>query len=94
MKSRKPSPSTSPATDWGIVADWYDQLVGESGSEYHRQVVLPGVLRLLALQAGEKAIGVRIPAKLTVNSRKEARIAIYRNLFLLYHAPPKSVNGG
>lgn len=31
-------------TDWGEVAGWYDQLVGESGSEYHREVVLPGVL--------------------------------------------------
>jgi ubiquinone/menaquinone biosynthesis C-methylase UbiE len=45
-------------TDWGNVADWYDQLVGESGSEYHREVVLPGVLRLLALQPGEKAIDI------------------------------------
>ena len=45
-------------TDWGEVADWYDQLVGESGSEYHREVVLPGVLRLLALQAGREAIDI------------------------------------
>ena len=34
-------------TDWRDVADWYDQLVGESGSEYHKHVVLPGTLRLL-----------------------------------------------
>jgi ubiquinone/menaquinone biosynthesis C-methylase UbiE len=40
------------------VADWYDQLVGEAGSEYHREVVLPGVLRLLALRAGERAVDV------------------------------------
>jgi ubiquinone/menaquinone biosynthesis C-methylase UbiE len=40
-------------TDWGGVAGWYDQLVGESGSEYHQQVVLPGTLRLLAPRAGE-----------------------------------------
>src|SRR5436305_13803297 len=45
-------------TDWDKVADWYDQLVGESGSEYHRQVVLPGVLRMLSLQPGEKAIDI------------------------------------
>ncbi|HZL35125.1 MAG TPA: methyltransferase domain-containing protein, partial [Tepidisphaeraceae bacterium] len=44
--------------DWGEVADWYDQLVGESGSEYHREVVLPGVLRLLALQPGESAVDI------------------------------------
>jgi ubiquinone/menaquinone biosynthesis C-methylase UbiE len=43
-------------TDWGDVADWYDQLVGESGSEYHREVVLPGVLRLLDVKPAEKVI--------------------------------------
>src|SRR5947209_8798039 len=59
MKPRKPSNAgPGPRTDWGEVADWYDQLVGESGSEYHREVVLPGVLRLLALQQGDKAIDV------------------------------------
>jgi hypothetical protein len=37
-----------PKTDWGKVANWYDDHVGEEGSEYHREVVLPGVIRLLA----------------------------------------------
>jgi ubiquinone/menaquinone biosynthesis C-methylase UbiE len=60
MKPKKPS---SPApnqlkTDWGNVAEWYDQLVGESGSEYHREVVLPGVLRLLGLTPGNVAIDI------------------------------------
>ena len=45
-------------TDWGEVASWYDKLVGESGSEYHREVVLPGVLRLLAPQKGERMLDV------------------------------------
>jgi ubiquinone/menaquinone biosynthesis C-methylase UbiE len=44
------------ATDWGDVADWYDQLVGESGSEYHREVVLPGTLRLLAAKPGDHVL--------------------------------------
>ena len=47
-----------PRTDWGNVAQWYDQLVGESGSEYHREVVIPGTLRLLAAQPGEKVVDV------------------------------------
>ncbi len=34
-------------TDWSAVAEWYDQLVGEDGSEYHRHVVHPGIMRLL-----------------------------------------------
>ena len=49
---------TAPPTDWSGVADWYDNLVGESGSEYHQKVVLPGVLRLLAIEAGDPVIDV------------------------------------
>ena len=63
MKPKKPQSKPNPnakslRTDWGDVADWYDQLVGESGSEYHREVVLPGVLRMLALQAGDNAVDI------------------------------------
>ncbi len=34
-------------TDWQPVAKWYDELVGDQGSEFHQKVVIPGVLRLL-----------------------------------------------
>ncbi|MDB5333232.1 MAG: hypothetical protein JWP03_4383 [Phycisphaerales bacterium] len=47
-----------PRTDWGDVANWYDQLVGESGSEYQREVVIPGVLRMLALREGDTAVDI------------------------------------
>jgi ubiquinone/menaquinone biosynthesis C-methylase UbiE len=40
------------------VAEWYDRLVGDEGSEYHRHVVHPGVLRLLSLRGGEKVVDV------------------------------------
>jgi SAM-dependent methyltransferase len=43
---------------WDPVAAWYDKLVGESGSDYHRQVILPATLRLLAPQPGESIIDV------------------------------------
>lgn len=56
--TQRPTQSSGPRTDWGGVADWYDQLVGEAGSEYHREVVLPGTVRLLALQSGEAAVDV------------------------------------
>src|SRR5882724_5335775 len=63
MASRKQSPAspragTGPRTDWGEVSGWYDQLVGDSGSEFHREVVLPGALRLLALKPGQSAIDI------------------------------------
>jgi ubiquinone/menaquinone biosynthesis C-methylase UbiE len=46
----------SPPTAWSDAAHWYDQLVGESGSEYQQKVVFPGVLRLLALSPGEQVL--------------------------------------
>jgi len=45
-------------TDWNEVAGWYDALVGEAGSEYHRHVVLPGVMKLLALREGERFLDI------------------------------------
>lgn len=43
---------------WDPVAAWYDKLVGESGSDYHRHVILPAAMRLLAPQAGESVVDV------------------------------------
>ncbi|MGA2229414.1 MAG: methyltransferase domain-containing protein [Tepidisphaeraceae bacterium] len=45
-------------TDWSHVAPWYDQIIGEAGGEYHRHVVIPGVLRLLVLTAGQRVIDI------------------------------------
>src|SRR5215212_6869570 len=50
-----PSPAPPAPTHWSDVAEWYDQLVGEEGSDYHRHVVLPGALRLLGIS--DKAHG-------------------------------------
>src|SRR5882724_7938351 len=59
MKSKpKPNPKSAPPTQWSGVAQWYDDLVGESGSEYQQQVVFPGTLRLLGLQPGQRVIDI------------------------------------
>src|SRR5258706_7152691 len=57
-RSKHPRRKAATPTDWGKVASWYDNLVGEEGSEYQREVVLPGVVRLLALKPGEPALDV------------------------------------
>jgi ubiquinone/menaquinone biosynthesis C-methylase UbiE len=60
---------------WDQVAGWYDKLVGDKGSDYHRNVILPAAMRLLAPKAGEKVLdlccgqGVLIPLLL------EAKVA-------------------
>jgi ubiquinone/menaquinone biosynthesis C-methylase UbiE len=43
---------------WQDIAGWYDDLVGESGSEYHRAVVIPRTLKLLELRQGERVLDV------------------------------------
>ena len=45
-------------TDWNNIASWYDRLVGETGSEYHREVVLPGTLRLLSPQPKQHILDI------------------------------------
>jgi ubiquinone/menaquinone biosynthesis C-methylase UbiE len=54
-KDRKPEPSDR---GWDPVAAWYDKLVGETGSDYHRNVILPAALRMLDAKPGESVIDV------------------------------------
>lgn len=56
-----PRPSSAPLgprTDWDDVAEWYDHLVGQGGSDYHQEVVLPGILRLLGVGPHEHVLDV------------------------------------
>lgn len=55
-EGRRGAPGTA-ATAWERVAAWYDRLVGDEGSEHHRRVIVPGVLRML------KASGARPGAR-------------------------------
>lgn len=47
-------PPPAAASGWDQVAGWYDKLVGDEGSDYHRHVILPAALRLLDPQPGER----------------------------------------
>jgi ubiquinone/menaquinone biosynthesis C-methylase UbiE len=46
MQKRTPKQSTS----WEPVKPWYHASVGDEGHYYHRQIIIPGVLRLLDLE--------------------------------------------
>jgi ubiquinone/menaquinone biosynthesis C-methylase UbiE len=41
---------------WDGVAGWYDKLVGADGSDYHRHVILPAAMNLLAVREGEAVL--------------------------------------
>lgn len=43
-------------TSWENSEKWYDAIVGKEGHYYHKQIVLPGVLRLLALKQGDSLL--------------------------------------
>ena len=43
---------------WQDIAGWYDELVGERGSEYHREVVIPRTVTLLGAKRGERMLDV------------------------------------
>ncbi len=62
-RSAPPPAKNAPRpTHWHNVADWYDALVGDEGSEYHREVIIPGIFRMLDLkQMGEEK---NTPAKI------------------------------
>lgn len=42
-------------TDWEKSSDWYKGCVGDKGHHYHQTVVIPGILRLLGIDA--KGVG-------------------------------------
>jgi ubiquinone/menaquinone biosynthesis C-methylase UbiE len=55
LRTDASAPSRGGDSDsWEKVADWYDALAAEHGTEFHRHVVIPGLLKLLALNPGEK----------------------------------------
>lgn len=45
-------------SNWHQAAQWYDKLVGDKGSDYHQNLIIPGALRLLAPRRGEMIIDV------------------------------------
>ncbi|MDB6119054.1 MAG: hypothetical protein JWO08_2835 [Verrucomicrobiaceae bacterium] len=52
-----PSPERKPAErGWDQVASWYDKLVGDEGSDYHRNVILPAAMRLLDPKPQERIL--------------------------------------
>ncbi|MFT3991267.1 MAG: class I SAM-dependent methyltransferase [Luteolibacter sp.] len=60
---------------WDPVAAWYDKLVGETGSDYHQNVILPATLRILAPQPGEAVIDVCCGQGVLVRPLLEAGVA-------------------
>lgn len=52
-----PMPQVTNAS-WDHVAGWYDQLLRQGRSDHHRDVIMPGTLRLLELKPGQRVLDV------------------------------------
>ncbi|MDA8376825.1 MAG: class I SAM-dependent methyltransferase [Planctomycetia bacterium] len=46
------------SSHWGHVGEWYDDLVGQDGTDHHQKLIIPGVLRMLNVSAGEYLLDV------------------------------------
>lgn len=88
-------PSEPLAGSWDHVADWYDRLVGDEGSDYHQHVILPSVIRLLAPQAGERFLdlccGQGVLARQLIEHRPELVLGIDASPRLIAAARARSL---
>lgn len=58
-KRRRPKIDRPAApTSWDPLATWYNGWVGEGGSEHHREVAVPAVMRLLLPEPGENILDI------------------------------------
>lgn len=77
----RPNPSAAvPDRGWDPVAAWYDKLVGEAGSDYHQNVILPATLRMLAPQPGETIIDVCCGQGVLIRPLLDAGVARVRGV--------------
>lgn len=49
QNKRPPQKKRSPPTSWEPVGNWYQNLVGEEGHYYHKNVILPALLELMSI---------------------------------------------
>lgn len=54
MAVKKPVKTTS----WGNVASWYDKHLQAPAGTYHREVILPNLVRLMDMKKGQSALDV------------------------------------
>jgi len=51
-----PKQARGSLTEWDQAARWYDALVGQEGSGFQKDIIMPGVHRLLGLRKGKRVL--------------------------------------
>ncbi len=70
-------PSKPPRQGWDPVAAWYDKLVGDAGSDYHQNVIIPACLKMLDAQAGESVIDICCGQGVLAHALRDAKLKHY-----------------
>ncbi|WP_420640939.1 class I SAM-dependent methyltransferase [Candidatus Leptofilum sp.] len=58
IKNHSPPNKREAPTSWDDVAAWYDGWMGQKGGDYHRQIAIPALLRLLNPQKRETVLDI------------------------------------
>lgn len=54
-KGTKKSPGRG-STAWDQAARWYDALVGDHGSDYQKDIIMPGAIKLMNMKKGDRVL--------------------------------------
>lgn len=57
-RPRAPERRAAADTAWERPAAWYDQLIGQGGDDFYRELILPAVLARLAAKPGQRVLDV------------------------------------
>ena len=57
-KPRAPERRAAAETAWERPAAWYDQLIGQGGDDFYRDLILPAVRKRLAAKPGQRVLDV------------------------------------
>lgn len=69
-------PPKKPDASWGGVAEWYDTMLEENPDTYQSKVILPNLLRVLALKKGERVIDIACGQGFFTRACKEAGASV------------------
>lgn len=56
IRSRSPRNDKKTPTPWDQAAQWYDTLVGVKGSDFQKEIIMPGAFRMLGLKKAQRVL--------------------------------------
>lgn len=56
IRRKKSEPSKRPITLWDQASRWYDTLVGSQGTDFQKEIIMPGVFEMLNPKKGDRIL--------------------------------------